>query len=348
MNRFIKKAMGYLLTILLFGWSVIFLSLQIFPALIGGNNEHFMWTFQKKVMKKKFIGRKNLIIGDSRALAFFDPKFLKHHFINLSIGGASPFEGFISLRNFLKQNQVDTIIISYALSHYMGSELLNMRTLAFHLPTADELDKLERLESKYGITIDNEKPDLMTLIRRIRFENQDPLVYRETFINNLLGLFKRDARERLNQEMTESDGHASFGVSDSSAEFGEESYMDQNSNFPINPLCLSYLDSIYQLSEINHIRMILAFTPVNFKTYEYIKDSKFYAFYENFLDSLKTRYDDVALFDQYKFLPNQFFGDPNHANPKGSRFYSLYIKKELESGLGQKSSWRKFGPGQRD
>lgn len=332
MKAFIIKALLYILIILILGSLIIFICIQTMPNKVIGNvNEYFMWEFQKNKINQQYSEHKNIIIGDSRALAALNPIDIQHNFLNFSLGGSTMFEGYITLKKFIAQNNLDTLIICYSPIHFNGSdEAFEKRTLSFDFISNEDLKSLEQVEKKLGITIDKKLPsaylNFVRKLHNIRF----PTLYRATFIYGLN--YNADNTPRISKQMNETNGHCLFGLSDSSNGISEENnfVLDKN-KFLSNTIILSYLDSIYSVCSKKNIKMYFIVPPLNQSTYKKIGGSRYYHEFLELLAKIKHQYPDINYLEDFQYLPNKYFGDHSHLNASGSRFISNYIKAKLEN-----------------
>ena len=129
-------------------------------------------------------------------------------------------------------------------------------------------------------------------------------------------------------------GHSFYGRSDSCNQPGFEvtrKGVDIDIYNTINPVCLAYLDSIYALARSNNIKVIFVTTPINSATHQIVASTNFYVSFKEFIKSFKNRYPQTIILSKFPFLPNNYFGDPNHVNKKGADFFSNYVHNELDT-----------------
>ena len=121
MKRFIKKITKFFsLTVLLF--AIIWINLLIFPN--NWSSSSFSITNNIKNHIESVKNNEILIIGDSRAVAGFNPKIIDSNKVyNLNIGGATPITGYFTLKKLLNSGKTPKLlIVSYAPFHLIEDD----------------------------------------------------------------------------------------------------------------------------------------------------------------------------------------------------------------------------------
>jgi len=329
MKKFLKLTLIYLLVVGALGTLFLFVVLKMFPQITKGSySEYSIWNAQKdRLAAGKDLG-KNFIIGDSRAMSALNPLILGHGFENFSFGGSTPFEGYATLKRIAANHKIDTLLISYAASHYIESEVFESRTLAFDFINLNELEALEKVEDDLHSSIDKEgAATLGRLRRRTILKNIPYPYYRSSFVNNITKYLT--SHRNFRSEVMESRGHILFGLADSSnALFQEAGYKD----FTAQPVLASYLDSIVALGASVHAKIFFVETPLNPETYAAVAGSNFKKEYADWINSIIARHPEaeVARIKVFDVLPNTDFGDHlGHLNKKGSEKFSAALRDQL-------------------
>lgn len=328
MKKFILKIIMYGVFVILFTGITIRLSIYLKPEVFRGSYaEYLMWEYQKSIMNKK-EGNKNIILGDSRALAGIDPKILGNNFINLGLGGSTPIEGFYTLKRILKTKQIDTLIIAYGEYHYMESDQFKSRTLAFNFIDEKELHSIESLESKFDRSIDVIELNLMSKIERRTILNSFPFpYYQSTYISNLKSFFT--TKNTPHEEMKQNNGHVLFGRADSADGYEVENNV---ANFKEHEVIDSYVDSIISLAIKNNAFVVFTNLPFNESTFKNLENNGFNKSFQNYLISKKNKFNN----NQFRLILNRdnfgniYFGDDaGHLNRSGCERYTNYLRKAL-------------------
>jgi hypothetical protein len=328
-KEFLRKVAIYISVVYLLGTSIIYVLMKIDPGrFVGYYSDFVMWNFQKKVIAHPEKVNRNIIIGDSRAQADLDPTIIGHSFTNLAIAGASPYEGYLTIKRILKNKKIDTILVTYGAYHYTTSDNFHDMSLPYNFPTADDLSELEKVESTLGITIDNDTPSaIRRLNRRFIYYHIPVNNFRATFIRNM---FQKEL-DPYSASMEKYSGHVLFGKKDSSNELSQEVVALKSwQRFPKNPVVAVYLDSIVNLAMRNHAKVFIVPPPLNYVTFKALEKTKYFTQYNSFLSSYKNRGALTELVYPCPYLPDSLFGDRSHLNVRGSRYFSLLLKHMIE------------------
>jgi hypothetical protein len=329
MSRFLKRVLLYALLIVLLGCSLIYISVTIAPGkMLGNSTEYALWDYKKKIINSRFPHSRNVIIGDSRSMTGFNPVLIGHNFINLSLSGTTAFEGYVTLKQYLRHHQADTVIVSYGIFHYIESDVLEKWTLPYTLPAIADLDALENAERQHHITINNQEPEYWLYLKRKATYYHFPILLRPTFIENLR---QNDYNATVMRQMEQTYGFSNVSTVDSCNATDTEVEIQQKSKrFVVNPVITGYIDSIYALSVKRRIKVIFLIPPINKASYTALKGTLFFKQYVVFREELKRRYPVMTIDNKYVYLPNNYFHDGGHLNQRGVKFFSKYIRDELQ------------------
>jgi hypothetical protein len=299
--------------------------------MLGDSTEYALWKYKKELIDSSYQKSKNVIIGDSRSMTGFNPNLIGHNFINLALSGTTPFEGYSTLKYFYSKNKIDTLIVSYGIFHFLESDILEKWTIPYNLPTPEDLNQLENLEKHYGVSIDNQKPGNGLYLKRKATYNHNPLILRETFIENLK---QNNYNESVINELKETAGYTNQVNLDSCDKLNIESEIEKKvKKFNPNPVIVSFLDSIYNISTKNKTVVVFLIPPINFASYKYLQEKLFWHQYQTFKRQLRLKYPKMLVDNQYEYLANTYFNDSGHLNQRGVVFMSTYIKDKLEGNL---------------
>jgi hypothetical protein len=335
MARFLRQAILYTFAILLLGYGIIYFSIAMKPGkMLGNSTEYALWMYKKKLIEAPYPTSKNIIIGDSRSMTGFNPSIIGHNFINLSLSGTTAFEGYLTLKQFSQHHQIDTLIVSYGIFHFVESDVLEKWTLPYTLPSIADLNSLEKVERQYGITLDNQKPHFWLYLNRKATYFHLPIELRSTFVENLK---QNDYNATVIQQLEKFQGFTNVSENDSSnAVDTEVEIANKSDQFKVNPIIISYLDSIYTLSTKKGTKVIFLVPPINKASYDVLKNTLFLKQYLSFKNSLKVKYPLMILDQKTLYLPNYYFHDGGHLNKRGVVYFSNYIREEMESNWGSK------------
>jgi hypothetical protein len=329
MNRFIRLVLIYSVSIALISYGTIYIVTKLNPGkMLGNSTMYALWKYKKKLIDSSYSGGKNVIIGDSRSMIGFNPVIIGHNTINLAISATTPFEGYSMLKQFYSNNQIDTLIISYGTYHYMETDKLEKWNLFYLVPSNEDINHLEAVERHFGKTIDNQKPEFSLYLKRKATYHHNPIILRETFVENL----KQDDYEPEVVKMTaETMGFNNRMTLDSCDQFDTEAEMARKKKgFNPNLAIMSYVDSIYNLSVKNGATILFLIPPLNHASFKYLKNKPFWKQYQSFKLDLQRKYPKMILDNKYESLPNTYFYDPSHLNKTGALFMSNYLKHKMD------------------
>lgn len=263
-----------------------------------------------------------IILGDSRAKAGFAPKLLSDSSYNLALGGATPIEGYYSLKSYLAHHEKPkTLILAYAPMHYMDVDTLWTRTVYFH--NIDKSDFMEILETAKQY----EKTEKI-LIENYRLEY---LMY-ELYMPNKYGaalknagfVFRHKQTGQKYKDMDLSFGHTLYGIENGSSGVNGEAH---EADFAHSDVIDAYLCKILDLCRQEEIKVILEQLPMNETSYGILQPS----FKENFkayMTEVATRYPECMVTIKPYCYNNELFGDADHLNEEGCKVFTAYMKEK--------------------
>jgi hypothetical protein len=331
MNKLIKKTCVFILIGFLLSYLIIGASIKFYPEKFLGNlGEYSMWKFQSNKICSTKSQHLNLIIGDSRGMSDINPIYLSHNYRNFSVGGATFFEGFQTLKRMLEgKNKIDTVILCYGQFHYELSDVFHERTLPFGFINNDDLLLLNKIEKETNCRINYKGPGRQTLgilLKRFLLLNRNPIVYQSTFIDNLQNNYYSQGIAKMIQSLRLNRGHTLFGQADSASNVSQEALEVE---FIPNKVLEYYLDSIFTIGRHHGIKILLATPPLSSLTYTTIlkKQRKGYLdSYDSYLLSLSQKYK-CKIVNYTTIFDNYLFGDPSHLNELGCKKYTENIRK---------------------
>ncbi|MEJ7560639.1 MAG: hypothetical protein WKF66_20175 [Pedobacter sp.] len=329
MNKFLRRILIYLVIVAFIGYATIYIVTKLnLGKMLGESTMYAMWKYKKKLINSSYSGTTNVIIGDSRAMIGFNPIIIGHNTLNLAISGTTPFEGYSVLKQFYLNNHIDTLIISFGIYHYLESERLERWTLPYALPSKDDINYLEAVERQFGRTIDNQKPKYSLYLKRKAIYFQNPIILRETFVENLK---QNDYDPSALKMMAETKGFNNPMKLDSCDQLNAEAGIEGiKKRFDPNPVIMSYVDSIYNLSVKNGASILFLIPPINHASLKHLEKKIFWKQYQRFKRDLQRKYPRMIFDTKYESLPNTYFYDASHLNKTGAMFMSNYLKHKLD------------------
>jgi hypothetical protein len=336
MNNFIIRAIKYLVLSVLLSGLIIYIFIATQPAFfLGAPVDYYYCTYQYEQINKK-TDFTNIIMGDSRGNASVNPIMLGDKWINLSIPGSDLFEGYLTLKKYLLNNKIDTLVMVYGLYHIAEvSPYFNRRTIPFQFVNYSELKDLEQIERKYnyvfhGKTTKNQRElSIEQYNRRLNYWHF-PFHYRETFLDGLNSLCNTRAevnvqKQRVIKQLNDYRGYMNFGEADSNNTEGVKA------DYNFNPPAISkyYLDLIMDIVKKNKIAAYFIIAPMNEASFMTYNKSTFQSSVNEYMKSLRSKYPNLHIIHNPVSLPNSMFGDAYHVNKKGTTRFSELTRSHL-------------------
>ncbi|PCJ21214.1 MAG: hypothetical protein COB02_01110 [Candidatus Cloacimonadota bacterium] len=273
-----------------------------------------MWMDVKKNSLKS-NNHNFLLIGDSRAKAGFKPNSFDTNninSINLAIGGATPIEGFYTLKRYLDNNRPKYLLLSYGPFHLERQDTYWNRTVKF-----DYLGIFNNIKvTKYAKELNEYK----LLNRGNKFKQHhfysylnyryNPFTYLPEFKATLFNkkLNRKTQNKKVLAVLKESKGHYFFGRKKVCHGLNSESKSKRK--FKISKLLELYLIKIIELAKIYNIEVYYYTMPFNQTSYK--KTSNLYkTSYDIYFNNLSTKYS-IKILNKLYYLDDTNFGDVSH------------------------------------
>jgi len=289
------------------------------------NLEYPMWQYQKDIISGE-LGRGNpgiLILGDSRTMAGVIPSMLSSDARSLSVGGSSPVESYYMLRNYLKNHKKpETIFLSFSPFHFEKNSFFWERTVKFKLLSiSEEIEILQRSRELNDYVVAGNKPILLgyskALLYRMNF-----FYYYLTDIRAGKIYSRRSSNIAKFNEMDRDLGFTRYGTKQSSGGLGFELEQEK---FTLSALFDYYMRELLDLCKAEGIMVIYETLPVNEDTFKAVTEN-YVSDYRDYIKRLKRDYAEFIIDDGFYNYTNDYFGDPNHLNKRGSERLTLYLK----------------------
>ena len=266
------------------------------------NQEYPMWND----VKNKIYNNSNhefdiLYIGDSRAKAGLIVKdfevLTKLQVLNLTIGGSTPIEGYYSIKEILKNNQIDKIILSYAPFHIAHADSYWHRTVKFEFFKDDIYEEIYQnaLKMNESYFLERSYKDYKIKIGLYLTDFQNGIRYKR-WIKNY----------EVYNYLNESKGHYYFGKLNGTSDLNSEASIKL---FKPLPLIDFYLKEIVKLANEYGIKIFWFTMPFNKSSFDktseqYIKE------YNIYINSFSS--DNFIVLNSLYYKEDKEFGDPSH------------------------------------
>lgn len=286
------------------------------------DDEYAMYHAQRDYLLDNEDRNQVIILGDSRTKAGFMPEYLSDSTVNLALGGASPIEGYYSLKEYLANHEKpETLLLAYAPMHYMDVDTLWTRTIYFHNITREDAKDLFETAASFQ---DTQK----ILIEDYKLEFLEYQLYMPnkyaTALKNAGFFFRHDKTTQKYREMVESKGHSFYGLAEFSDGINGEAKV---SDFASSDIITYYLEQIFTLCEKEGIEVIVETAPMNETSYAILTDS-FKEHYRAYMAALQNSYPGVEFYGDFYCYTNDNFGDADHLNQKGTKAFCKSIREK--------------------
>jgi hypothetical protein len=295
-------------TVYSLGGAVIFLIAYSYTVLnykmLYMNNEYPMWMDVHRKINNDNDSIFNLIyIGDSRAKVGFKPNKFDTNTVkslNLALGGATPIEGYYTLKNYLSNNKLQYLIISYAPFHLSQQDSYWNRTVKFNF----------LLDSDYKEIHDS----ALVLNDATTLGDEEYLNYKIYTGKYLIEFCKGLLFQRWNTNkhtfnyLQVSKGHYYFGRNSKATGLNKEAAT--KTSFKPSELINFYLDKTLELANKNNIKVFWYSMPFNESSFDAVTDV-FKKEYNQYIKNLSARHK-LTVLNTLFYLDNTQFSDPSH------------------------------------
>lgn len=329
----------FILTMLILA-GTISMTLIFWPQYFRGRSSDYTIYSYQKIQMSRQTGMNNVVIGDSRGNCHFDPRRFGESWLNLSLPGSTPMEGFVTLEKYLNAgNKADTLVIVYGIDHLRSRNLGFFENLAIPHRLMDpyQLKELEDFENQNGAMF--QRGDHISamglgyrqLARRLKYM-RFPLAYHSNFSRGVRDMTvdreRTDGRsESLKKSLPSTRGFMLFGIDSS---YDKPMRIRPGSQYDLNPFSRHYLGRIFELSRRHGTKVFLIVPPLNEATFAYPHAVAFLNQAHLHLENLTSSYPHVRLVTRPAALPNDCFGDDNwHFNKRGVNLYSRTLWNEV-------------------
>ena len=265
--------------------------------------EYPMW----KEVKDRCLTKSNkiediIMLGDSRAKADFKPTILHDlSVINLSVGGATPIEGYYTLKRYLANNPAPkNLIISYTPTHLSDSDgIYFARTVPFDFFEDNEYKRVEQLALKFNA-------EYILKQDKSYLDYKNPMIYGQYFSDGIINKrwIKNNSFYKYSQKER---GYHWFGTNNQAVGLNEEA---KQTKFILSKLYDYYFNKLLQITKYKNIKVYFYIMPFNKSSFvavnkDYVSD------YEKYIINLSKLYN-MKICNKVFSMPNTAFGDPSH------------------------------------
>ncbi|PLX15019.1 MAG: hypothetical protein C0599_17680 [Salinivirgaceae bacterium] len=283
--------------------NIIFFSL-IIVAYLGINfliNLYFIETHKDK------LSHTTIVMGDSHAQKLFYSKLISKNTRNIAQSAEPYIITYYKLKKILESNTIDTLIIAFC--HHNISGFNDIKFI-------DKTWSFEMMERSYPLTghllYSNEYP-----VDRIGYLGTiiEEMCY---YPHNTHGRYIGKYSNWNNEEMKKDAKDATW-----------RHFYYKKKNAGISDLSVGYLKKMVQLTKEHNINLVLMTPPVHKSYFDLIPQN-----FKDEFNKLKNEFEsqEIPVFDDSQYhYPDTLFLNSDHLNKKGSKIYSLRVRKQLQS-----------------
>ena len=280
-----------------------------------------IWSDVKNKINKKSKKKYNLImLGDSRAKSALIPNIIQDKkVLSLAIGGATPIEGYFTLKKYLENNpKPEFIIISYAPFHFVIQDSFWDRTVKYNFLKYNEYNEIIRISRNLELNAET-----------LGKENKiiDYFIYTPKYFRDFYsGIYHRRWIKNKNKmrKLALSNGHIFYGKNNSSDGLFFEARGDQLV-FEPSALINYYFEKLLDLANEEEIKTVYYSMPFNNTSYSTI-NREFIDNHNEYLDK-KSLKSNLFILNYLNKLPNSDFGDASHLYNGSNKVTRDIIKK---------------------
>jgi hypothetical protein len=244
-----------------------------------------------------------VIVGDSRAKAGFKPNILENlNSVNLAVGGATPIEGYFTIKHYLKNNQKPrNIILSYTPTHLESDNCYFSRTVPFDFLNEEEYKEVEKLGYKFNETY-------ISKSNKSYKDYKYSFIYENHFKDGSIILRYLKNRTFYN-DSKKFKGYHWFGRG--KVAHGLSAEAERQTNFVYSKLHNFYLEKMLNLLSNNKIYIYYYTMPFNKSSFNVIKNQEYINGYITYINSLSKKYN-MEICNTPFYMSDDNFGDPSH------------------------------------
>lgn len=286
------------------------------------DGEYDYWMQQKAATREKREGQEILLLGDSRVKMGIRAGAFAENAYNLSLGGGSPIEMYVTLRDYLTCHEApQAVIIAFAPMHYQGHGEYKERALYFHYLDQHDVNEVNQ--------------------RWLAFDGQDfikaswlyvcrlPVIYMKPVLCSLWNPKTAESRDIL-QKATAEKGRM-FGHDDRRQEKVLTPEASEQHFVPMKTLDY-YMGELLTLCTSRGIPVYVEQLPMGNPGREKLEASGYLDEYRSYMQSFADRYG-VEVETEIPLYPADEFQDDSHLNNVGAERFTAELRAKYEEKL---------------
>ena len=286
--------------------------------------EFLNWTYQQEFLDDSPAEHNDfIVIGDSRARAGFIP--LHNREItsrNLSLGGGTPIEAYLTLKRYLKRHSTNAVVISIAPYHISSTDVFWERSVKSGFINFANVNDLRREATTAN---DDAKVFESAPFPTIKYAYfQTPIVYRAELRTALTYPERTAGNSAIYKQLAADRGYAALKRNTVSGGLSKETRLE---SFEHSALLTSYLIKTIRLAQEHDLPVYWYTAPVSTLSCAAIKES----YRDGFIGLQLKLIADTGMvqLNERSCLAPEMFVEPNHVNPDGARIMTETLINRL-------------------
>jgi hypothetical protein len=311
-------AAGGVVTAVVMAWAVHALPMQIYEE------SYPMYAYEREV--EQTPAREpatTLIVGDSRAKASLLPDRLGSGSVSLTLPGASPVELYHAADRYLGRHPAPrNVVLSISAVHFGDAFIFWERPIKFgYLDQAAVDEVFAQARRLHDPTFGTPwQARFNYLLHRLN----SPHLYLPELRRALFHPHGR-ANQQLLAQLERERGHCSFGTAARSDGLAYEDFHDR---FDPSPTYDHYFRKLIDRLRASGAKVVFMAMPLNQHSRQQLKPG-FVEAYDRYFAGIARDYPDVEVRARWPELDDQYFGDANHVNARGSELVTGLARQLL-------------------
>lgn len=300
------------------------------------DTEYTTWR-AKMDMVQSCTPAETAIMGDSQPMAGLIPSLVGQSSINLAIGGASPISTYFQVRRLLNcPNPPRRLLVSFTPGTLTWAEFYWTRAVFFRFYNLEETEEV-RIASKElddpQLYPNKRYRDLRGYVKNVSYELAVPFHYAAAMLNALV--FTRGWENAREYSATlEAAGHRFVGTAPAAPWPSPASYFD---GFKPGRLQDYYFNRLLSLLAERNIDVFYTAMPESELTQAKMPPAVETQLSDYLADLSRRHANFHVLIKPFTFLPPSNFGDSEHLNDVGAKYWSAIVGKRLAEAVASTS-----------
>ncbi|MCO4792823.1 MAG: hypothetical protein KC493_03865 [Bacteriovoracaceae bacterium] len=312
-------------------------------------DDYLAWNYKHDIIDRdssKF-NPKDIIIGDSLALAAVNPTLISTDLYNLAMSGFTLVDSYYFLKKYLESGKTPKrVFLSHGMTHWQGSDAFSGQTIGYgflktkdfnhFLESTSGLDFFYSPEESFSLfkkwfpfnyiypyVVKNHKSTLAKVEYYLFKLGVAPLLFNH-IKTIILDFYEYDQLKRKKEIIVRMESMKGQHFFDFNNTVNLPNPITNYDNWAIHPVNDLYFKKILALLKENKIQTIIEFVPNNYVTWKNFKPTFFKEMDSYFLD-ISYSYPNLIV-SKSTSMPIENYGDMDHVNEIGQSVFSELFK----------------------